>query len=82
MVMEIAFCLNMMVVVLEFVIFWINQEPGCGGINPAIGITNYVGRLSGTFIRHDANNNGWDPSDVQGYGKKILARIKDRVRKR
>ena len=49
-----------MVVVLEFVLSGVNQEPGRGGIETVIGITNFVGHITGTVVRHDANNNGGD----------------------
>ena len=50
----------MMVAGLEFILCGVNQDPGRGGINMAIGITNFVGSLTGTVVRHEANNNGWD----------------------
>ena len=67
-----------MVVGLEFVLFGVNQDPGCGGINPAIGITNSVGRLPVTVIRNDANNNGRGASAIRVAGNNILARGKYR----
>ena len=39
-------------------------NPGRGGINPAISITNFVGHISRTVGRHDADNNGQDSSAV------------------
>ena len=51
------FCLNMTVVGLLFILIGIKHEPVCDGINLAIGITNYVGRLIRTVVRHDDNNN-------------------------
>ena len=39
-------------------------NPGRGGINPAISITNFVGHISRTVGRHDADNNGQDSSSV------------------
>ena len=54
---------------MEFVLCGVNQEPGCGGINPDIGITSSVGSLTGIVLMHDANNNGQDISAVQGAGK-------------
>ena len=68
-----------MVVGLEFILHWFNQEPGYGGINLVVGITNYVGRLTRTVVSHDANNNGRDASAVRGYGNNILARVRSRV---
>ena len=46
----------MMLVGLEFVLHESKQELGRGGINLAIGITNFVGRLNITIFRNDANN--------------------------
>ena len=37
-----------------------------GGINTSIGITNYVGRLTGIVFRHDTNNNFWGVSSIKG----------------
>ena len=54
------FCLKMMMVGLNFVLLGVKKELGSGGINLAIGITNFVGSLTGTVVRHEANNNGWD----------------------
>ena len=51
-------------------------NPGRGGINPAISITNFVGHISRTVGRHDANNNFWDASAVQGSGNKIMDRYR------
>ena len=47
-----------MVVGLEFVLRGIKHEPGHGGINPSIGITDSVRHYTVTIVRHDANNNG------------------------
>ena len=63
----------MMLLGLEFVLCGFNQEPVHGGINPAIGITNSVGRLTRNVVRHDAIDNGRDASDLLGYGINILA---------
>ena len=65
-----------MVVGLKFLLCWFKQEPSSGGINSAIGITNFVGCFTGTVARHDDNNNGWDASTILGAGKNILARDK------
>ena len=64
----------MMVLGLEFVQPRVKQEPGRGGMNTAIGIMIFLGRLTGTFVSNDANNNGWDASSVRGYGNVILVR--------
>ena len=40
----------------------------------AIGITDYVGYITRTIVRNDANNNGRGVSSVQGAKKNILAR--------
>ena len=71
----------MMEVGLEFVLHGVDQEPDHGGINPAIGITNFVGCITGTFFMHDANNNDRDASAVQLYGNNILARVRDMGRR-
>ena len=71
----------MMMSVLEFALHEVKQEPGSGGINPAIGITNFVGCITGTFFMHDANNNDRDASAVQLYGNNILARVRDMGRR-
>ena len=70
------FCLKMMVLVLEFFLHGVKHEPVRGGVNPAIGITNYVGCLTGTVLIHDSNNNGQDASAVRGAGNNILDRVK------
>ena len=57
---------------LEFFLRGFKQDPGSGGINTAIGITNFVGRLTGTIVRHDANNSGRDTSYVQVVGKHTI----------
>ena len=54
----------MMAVGLDFFLRGVNQDPGCGGINLVRGITNFLGHLDGTIVRHDANNNGQDASAV------------------
>ena len=58
---------------IELVLSGTKQEPGFCGINPAIGIINSVGHLTGTVVRYDSNNNGRDASAVQEGGNKILA---------
>ena len=63
-----------MVVGLELVLSGVKQEPGCGGINTTIGIMNLVGRLTGTVVRNDANNNFRDASSIQGSGNNIIYR--------
>ena len=75
-------CLDTMVVRLEFLLRGVNQEPGRGGINPAIGITNFLGRFTGNVVSNDANNNGRGVSSVQGVGNNILARGRDRGTRR
>ena len=59
---------------MEFILNGVNQNPDCGGINMAIGITDYVGYLTRTIVRNDANNNGRGVSSVQEAKKNILAR--------
>ena len=59
----------MMVIGLEFVLSGVKEDPGRGGINLAIGITNFIGLLTRTVVRYDANNNIRDMSVVQGDGK-------------
>ena len=71
-----------MVVSLGFVLRGVNKEPGCGGINLVIGIINCVGCLTGTVVRHDANNNLRYVSAVRGYGNNILSRGRGRGRRR
>ena len=66
----------MMVVGLYFFLSGFNQEPIHGRINCVICIMNYVGRLCGTFVRHNAKNNVRDPSYVQGYRNKKLDRVR------
>ena len=46
-----------MVVGLDFVLSGVNQETGCGRINPAIVFMNYVVHLTVTVVSHDSNNN-------------------------
>ena len=67
-----------MVVGLEFVLCGVNQDPGLGGINTAIGITNSVGRITRTVVGHDSSNNVWDASYFQGSGNNILKRCEVR----
>ena len=67
---------------LEFVLCGFRQEPGRGGINLDIGITNFVGCLTGTVVRNDVNINGWDASAIQLSGNKILARSRGRGKRR
>ena len=57
----------MMVVGLEY------KEPDSGEINRATGITNYVGRFTGSVVRPYANNNGRDALAVRGGGSNKLA---------
>ena len=64
----------MMVVALEFVLCGVNQEPGRGGINPAICITNFLGRITVTVGRYDSNNNDWGAYAVRGSVNNILSR--------
>ena len=54
----------MMVVGLDFVLLRVNKYPGRGLINLDIVITNCLGRLTGTVVRYDANNNGRDASAI------------------
>ena len=70
-----------MVASLEFVLRGVNHELSCGGINTAIGIKKYIIRLSGTIFIHDANNNGWDASAVQGSRNNILTRGRGKGRR-
>ena len=58
------FCLNMMVAGLDSVLRRVDQDPGHGGINLAICITTFVGRLNGSFVRNYSNNNAQDTSTV------------------
>ena len=51
---------------LEFVLCGFRQEPGRGGINPDIGITDFLGHIIGTVFRNYSNNNGQDAFAVQG----------------
>ena len=67
-----------MVLGLEFVLPRVKQEPGRGVMNTAIYIMMFLGRLTGTFVRNDANNNGWDASSVRGSGNNILVRARGR----
>ena len=67
---------KIIVVGLEFLLSRFKQDPGRGGINMDIGITNCLGRLTVTVGRHDANNNFWDASAVQGSGNKIMDRYR------
>ena len=53
-------CIIMMVVGLEFSLCWVKQDLGSVGINLSINITNFVGYLTGNFVRHYANNNFLD----------------------
>ena len=53
-------------VVLELFLCGVKQEPGRGGRNRSICITNSVGCLTGTIVRHNANNNGRDASAFRG----------------
>ena len=71
-----------MVVGLEFVLSGINQEPGCGGTNMAIGLANYIGCLYGNVVRHDSNANSRDGTAVQGSGKRKLFRDRGMGRRR
>ena len=71
-----------MVVGLKFLLCWFKQEPSSGGINSAIGITNFVGCLTRTVVRHDAKNNGWYVSAVQVFGNNIMDRGRGRGRSR
>ena len=66
-----------MVLVLEFVLRGSKQEISRSGINMAIGITNFVGRLNITVFRNYASTNFWCVFTVQGQGKKKLARGRD-----
>ena len=74
--------MDVMVVVVELVLCGVNREPGRGGINKAIDITNYVGLLVGTVVIHDANNNGQDMASVRGYLNNTLDRGRVRGRRR
>ena len=67
-----------MAVGLDFFLRGVNQDPGCGGINLSIGITNFVGRLTVTVVRHDANNNGRDASAVRRSVNNLLNRVRVR----
>ena len=60
----------MMVVGLEFTPRGVKQEPGFCGRNSYICIKNSVGRLTGTVVSHDANNNVWYAPIIQGSVKK------------
>ena len=60
----------MMVIALDFFLCGVKKEPGCSGINPAIGISNFLGCLTGTVVGHDANNNVLGAPANQGTGKK------------
>lgn len=55
--------IGVLVAAVEFVLSGFNQEPGCGGINMAIGVTNSVGRLAITFSRY-FNDNGQGVSNI------------------
>ena len=57
--------MDTMLIVVEFVLCGVKQEPSRGGTNPSIGIANSVGHLTGTVVMHDSNNNGQDASTVQ-----------------
>ena len=67
-----------MVLGLDLVISGVKQEPGRGVISTSIGITNSVGHLTETVVRHDANNNDRDASTVRGSGNNIMARDRGR----
>ena len=68
----------MMMVGLKFVLLGVKKELGSGGINLAIGITNFVGRLNRTVVIHNANNNGRDASAIEGVVNNILGRERGR----
>ena len=69
----------MVVLGLEFVLHGVKQDPGHRGIYTYIGIMNYIGCLTETVVRNDANNNTWDESAVQEDGNIILSRGIERV---
>ena len=62
-----------MVVGLEFTPRGVKQEPGFCGRNSYICIKNSVGRLTGTVVSHDANNNVRYAPIIQGSVNKKLA---------
>ena len=64
----------MMVAGLKFYLHGVNKGPVWGGINTPIEITNYVGCLVGTVVRHDANNHYRGEPAVQRSGNKIMDR--------
>ena len=66
---------------MEFVLIGVKQEPGHGEINTDIGITNFIGCLTGNVVRRDANNNGRYSSAVRGSRNNILSRARARSRK-
>ena len=59
-----------MVVRLEFFLCGVEQDSGCGGINSAICITNHIGLISRTVVKHDANNKETTYSTGSGEGGK------------
>ena len=61
---------------LKFFLCGVKKDPGRGGINPDIGITNSIECLTGTFSSHDANNIGRDASIVQGSVNNTLSRCR------
>ena len=68
----------MMVIGLDFFLNEAKQDPGRGVINMATGITNSVGRLTRTVVRHDANNNIRDVSAIRVSRNNILDRGRGR----
>ena len=71
-----------MMVVLDFFLLGFNQIPGRGGINPDLGVTKFVKHLTGNVVIYDDNNNEQYVSAIQGYVNNILARGRDRMRRR
>ena len=71
--------MDVLVSVVYFFFHGDKQEPSRGGINPVICITNSVGRLAETVVRHDDNNNGPDVSTVQVALHNIMSRVGSEV---
>ena len=66
--------MDVLVEVSEFVLHGVNQDPIFGIIKPTIGVMKYLGCLSRTVVRHDADNYGHNETKLQGSVNNILAR--------